>query len=527
MSQTKAQLISDQIAGNIGVSGTITTANLVSSGIVSASGDVTSGGNITGSGNITGGGNLTIPGNISANVISGEGTGLTGVSPQFASAVGVKSEGYVVGTGITQLNFTGAGNTFSVDGDTVNIGIRGTGLGIQSGGYLVGTGVTQINFLGAGNTFSIVNDTVNVKVGGDAGGGGDFNSGISTSVKVLLDAIGRTIYKAPANPTGSRYIVRSILATNVAAGNTEVNVVGTVDYFRSVGSGVSERSYIAYHVPIPTGGAVEILPQPIVINPSDEILLRSSDYTRAGINSAVHTTIAIEEKNDTDFFGNGFGDVTFANSANPVGAGKTTPGVGVYVAENSSVIQSIRLSNKTDTGPHLASVYIIDGTKFSQTLTATGTTSYNITGTDRNGSVSGYNSPLTIRVGDTLELNNTTSHAGHPVKIRLIADTGSGGTEVSNPSTTGTSIVSWTPNVPGTYYYQCDNHNDMVGTIVVTSLPASAPEKYLVKNLIIPKYASIEILDKPKRLEENNVLGIGLSTGQSIHAQISGKLASE
>ena len=109
----------------------------------------------------------------------------------------------------------------------------------------------------------------------------------------------------------------------------------------------------------------------------------------------------------------------------------------------------------------------------------------------------------------------------------MIADTGSGGTEVSNPSTTGTSIVSWTPNVPGTYYYQCDNHNDMVGTIVVTSLPASAPEKYLVKNLIIPKYASIEILDKPKRLEENNVLGIGLSTGQSIHAQISGKLASE
>jgi hypothetical protein len=41
------------------------------------------------------------------------------------SGVGIQSTGTVIGTGITTLNFTGLGNTFSVDGNTVNINISG------------------------------------------------------------------------------------------------------------------------------------------------------------------------------------------------------------------------------------------------------------------------------------------------------------------------------------------------------------------------------------------------------------------
>ena len=39
---------------------------------------------------------------------------MTGVSTNFVSAIGIQSGGTVIGAGITQLNFIGAGNTFAV-----------------------------------------------------------------------------------------------------------------------------------------------------------------------------------------------------------------------------------------------------------------------------------------------------------------------------------------------------------------------------------------------------------------------------
>jgi len=61
-------------------------------------------------------GNLTITGDI---------TGTGAASTQFRAAVGISSAGTVIGAGITQLNFVGAGNTFQVDGNTMDITISG------------------------------------------------------------------------------------------------------------------------------------------------------------------------------------------------------------------------------------------------------------------------------------------------------------------------------------------------------------------------------------------------------------------
>lgn len=61
-------------------------------------------------------GNLTITGDIT-------GTGVA--STEFRAAVGISSAGTVIGAGITQLNFVGAGNTFRVDGNTMDITISG------------------------------------------------------------------------------------------------------------------------------------------------------------------------------------------------------------------------------------------------------------------------------------------------------------------------------------------------------------------------------------------------------------------
>tara|TARA_B100000927_G_scaffold151762_1_gene122322 strand:+ start:419 stop:1138 length:720 start_codon:yes stop_codon:yes gene_type:complete len=76
--------------------------------------------------------NQTINGNLT---VTGTITGLTSVT---GAMIGISSAGTSVGAAKT-LNFIGAGNTFAMDGDTVNISIAGGGGG--SGGGL-GTAIT-------------------------------------------------------------------------------------------------------------------------------------------------------------------------------------------------------------------------------------------------------------------------------------------------------------------------------------------------------------------------------------------------
>ena len=63
--------------------------------------------------------------------------------------VGIQSAGTAVGYGITQLNFAGAGNTFSVSGSTASITISGGG-----GGAIGTTGITTQTIFSNPNTIS-------------------------------------------------------------------------------------------------------------------------------------------------------------------------------------------------------------------------------------------------------------------------------------------------------------------------------------------------------------------------------------
>jgi hypothetical protein len=81
----------------------------------------------------------------------GDGSKLTGLAQQ---GIGIQSAGTSIGTGITQLNFVGTGNTFSIDGNTVNISIQ-SGLSTQwttvTGGIVtttkVGVGTTNPRYI--------------------------------------------------------------------------------------------------------------------------------------------------------------------------------------------------------------------------------------------------------------------------------------------------------------------------------------------------------------------------------------------
>ena len=71
-------------------------------------------------------GNLTITGTI---------TGTGAASTEFRAAVGISSGGTPLGAGVTQINFIGAGNTFAVNGNTMDVSISGGAMG--SGGNKV------------------------------------------------------------------------------------------------------------------------------------------------------------------------------------------------------------------------------------------------------------------------------------------------------------------------------------------------------------------------------------------------------
>ena len=76
---------------------------------------------------------------------------------------------------------TAAGTaTYAVNAGVATVG----GIGIQSGGTQIGTGVTIINFVGAGNSIRAVGDTVEISIagsGGGGGGGGGGGTGFSTT----------------------------------------------------------------------------------------------------------------------------------------------------------------------------------------------------------------------------------------------------------------------------------------------------------------------------------------------------------
>ena len=103
---------------------------------------------------------------------------------------------------------------------------------------------------------------------------------------------------------------------------------------------------------------------------------------------------------------------------------------------------------------------------YTVTVTAQNSSNYSLTGTDRNGQVSGNDPGITINLGDTLTFN--VSAQGHPFYLKTQATTGTGN-QVSGATNQGTQngTVTWTPTSAGTYYYICSLHGGMVGTITV------------------------------------------------------------
>ena len=119
---------SGSFSGNITVGGTLTYQDVTNMDVLGI-GTFQQGIQVAANGaNITGivtvglttikSGEVEVTGVVTASHFSGGGLG-----------VGIRTTGSVIGYGFTQLNFIGAGNTFAVDGNTVDISIAGGGGG--------------------------------------------------------------------------------------------------------------------------------------------------------------------------------------------------------------------------------------------------------------------------------------------------------------------------------------------------------------------------------------------------------------
>jgi len=108
----------------------------------------------------------------------------------------------------------------------------------------------------------------------------------------------------------------------------------------------------------------------------------------------------------------------------------------------------------------------ISAKSYSIDVTANNSANYTLSGTDRSGDVSGNDPNLTFNVGDTI--NFVVNASGHPFYLKTVAGTGTGNT-IDNITNNGTTdqTISWTPDTPGTYYYQCSLHGGMVGEIII------------------------------------------------------------
>ena len=100
-------------------------------------------------------------------------------------------------------NLTVAGNA------TFNGTVTGATVGITSAGYNVGT-AKSLNFIGLGNTFAVEGDTVNISIAGGGGGG------LGTALSEVKTEPGSQIFTTPRNATIS---AGSSLYIDVSAGD--------------------------------------------------------------------------------------------------------------------------------------------------------------------------------------------------------------------------------------------------------------------------------------------------------------------
>ena len=138
-----------------------------------------------------------------------------------------------------------------------------------------------------------------------------------------------------------------------------------------------------------------------------------------------------------------------------------------YNSGGSSSAESTTSSSNTSSSDTSSSDS--NNTNYSFTITAQNSSDYIVEGNDQNGNVSGNDPSISVKVGDTINLDINAS--GHPLFLIISSNGGFGSSNlVSGVSNNGAEngSITWSPSTVGTYYYICEYHSSMIGVITVT-----------------------------------------------------------
>jgi hypothetical protein len=256
-----------------------------------------------------------------------------------------------------------------------------------------------------------------------AGGSGTFDTGITTSIFVSVTSgiatgiavggvstatsqlwrnndifIGPGIAYSFPSTAGVKYVIESIHLTNTF-GN-ELYVSGRHDF--NVSAGVWRPVPIADRVIVPYQGAAELLEEPMVANPSDQIRLQAFagiGTTAGGVDGGIDAFIVYSAKTDTNYVG--------------IGTTVRTPsGQEIYTSTTKqTVLQSIRLVNYNDNIDIDASISIYRGGTVGGIVTTgvrQGYLAYNMT-IPKNSTIEILQQPKYLAINDSIVAAASTS----------------------------------------------------------------------------------------------------------------------
>ena len=138
-------------------------------------------------------------------------------------------------------------------------------------------------------------------------------------------------------------------------------------------------------------------------------------------------------------------------------------------AESTSTETTSTETTSTETTSAESTSTETTSSTYSITVTAQSSSNYILSGSDQNGDVSGNDPSVSAKVGDTLNFN--LNSPGHPFYLIKVSNGGTDSNNLidgvtNNGASSGT--ISWTPSEAGTYYYICEYHPSMLGTITIT-----------------------------------------------------------
>jgi len=450
------------------LAGAVTSVTIGTPGTGYTDGDIGSGSNL----------------NVSFASTTFVGVGTTG-DPAYAgvtSAIGYISSvsgGAVTGIAVTFGGFNYTSNpAVTIAAPLSGAGLTATGTAVVTFGEVTNA---YLNTPGEGYT-----NPPTVSIASTTGTGALITADVDSDGKVIrLNLINRGSGYSTLNALGNNE-ENEVTISQPGLAKTEVGFDILVQR-APVGLAATIDSYLAFDVPLPVGGVVDALKQPLVMKPSDVLKIRGIDADGSGLDEAVDIHISYEEVNNEDYVG------LSTAIGSTIGLGTDVSGTLIRVLENPLLLQSLRLTNTEFVGDYDTSVKLVSDTE-SRSISAT---------------VSAGSTTLFVGTVPSLVTTNSVVSVGTFFDKAPLVGVGTTAVTIGVGRTSEYSVATGTG---------------------VTFYILGYEEKYLARNIVIPAFASVELLDNAKRIEKYNsivveteVVGIDTNIASTMDINLSGK----